>query len=104
MDSIQFKKRKVEDRKILTQQIIEHRHQGYTVSETCDCFNVSKRTYYAYLKKANYNDFGKDHLFTRYVNCDYNTTSGSYEGLKLELIDDDDVYREFNQIINSGFN
>lgn len=50
----------------ITNKIIEHRHQGNAVGDTCALFGITKGTYFNYLKKAGYNDLGTSHLCKRY--------------------------------------
>jgi hypothetical protein len=73
--TVDRKKRLANERRILTEKIMNHRHQGNSVTDTCDKFNISRPTYYKYLRAHGYNDFCKTHIYTRYVGSHPETIS-----------------------------
>jgi phospholipid N-methyltransferase len=60
------KLRLAQERLEITKKIIQHRHEGNTVTDTCVLFNITRPTYYTYLKQYGYTDFGRTNLSTRY--------------------------------------
>jgi hypothetical protein len=63
----EHKARLMRERDDITLKIIQHRHEGNSVTDTCRLLNITRPTYFKYLREKGYGDFGKDNLYTRYV-------------------------------------
>jgi hypothetical protein len=63
----EHKARLIRERDDITLKIIQHRHEGNSVTDTCRLLNITRPTYFKYLREKGYGDFGKDNLYTRYV-------------------------------------
>jgi hypothetical protein len=92
--ALERKNRSIEKQREITEAIINHRHAGNTVSDTCKFLNISRLTYFTYIRACGYNDIGVDgkSLYTRYVK-----NKGQQVHFKREqpqYIIEDDAYRK----------